>query len=389
MSKCSIGVPREIKEQEQRVSVVPSGVFSLTKAGHGVIVQAGAGEGSGFSDDEYRQAGAEVVARAEEVFERGDIIVKVKEPLPPEYPRIRRDHVLFTYFHFAASRPLTDAMLSAGSACIAYETIEDREGRLPLLTPMSEVAGRMSVLAGAQHLQRQNGGRGVLLSGVPGVMPGRVTVLGGGVVGANAARMAAGLGARVQIFDINLDRLRHLDEVMPANVTTHHSNPFAIRAAVAQSDLVIGAVLVTGDRAPVLVPREYLKEMPDGSVIVDVAVDQGGCVETCRPTTHANPTYVVDGVVHYCVANMPGAVARTSTFALTNATLPYLATLAERGLEGFVRTSPGHALGLNIVSGRVYHHGVSKAFDLPHAPIAELPPHAGRAAAPVARKGAR
>jgi len=386
MSTCSIGVPREIKEQEQRVSVVPSGVFSLAKSGHAVIVQAGAGEGSGFSDEEYRQAGAEVVSHAEEVFERSDIIVKVKEPLPPEYPRIRPDHVLFTYFHFAASRPLTDAMLASGAACIAYETIEDREGRLPLLTPMSEVAGRMSVLAGAQFLQRQNGGRGVLLSGVPGVMPGRVTVLGGGVVGANAARMAAGLGARVQIFDINLDRLRHLDEVMPANVTTHHSNPFSIRAAVAQSDLVIGAVLVTGDRAPVLVPREYLKEMPDGSVIVDVAVDQGGCVETCRPTTHANPTYVVDGVVHYCVANMPGAVSRTSTFALTNATLPYLATLAERGLEGFVRTSPGHALGLNVVGGRVYHRGVSKAFDLPLAPIAELPPHA---AVPAGRKGAR
>ncbi len=373
MTKRCIGVPREIKEQEQRVAVVPSGVYTLTQASHTVIVEAGAGEGSGFSDEEYRGAGAQVVATADEVFDRSDIVVKVKEPLPPEYSKIRPGHVIFTYFHFAASRSLTDAMLSAGAACIAYETIEDSHGLLPLLTPMSEVAGRMSVLAGAQHLQRQNGGRGVLLSGVPGVMPGRVTILGGGVVGANAARMAAGLGARVQIFDISLERLRYLDEVMPANVTTHFSNPFSIRAAVAQSDLVIGAVLVTGDRAPVLVPREYLAEMPVGSVIVDVAVDQGGCVETCHPTTHAEPTYVVDGVVHYCVANMPGAVARTSTFALTNATLPYLNSLAEQRLEGFVRLTPGHAKGLNTYGGKVYHRGVSKAFDLPLASIEEIP----------------
>ncbi len=370
-----IGVPREIKEQESRVSVVPSGVFTLTQRGHQVLVEASAGEGSGFTDDEYRQAGAEVVGGPDEVFGRSNIIVKVKEPLTPEYERIRSDHLVFTYFHFAASRPLTEAMLSNGAACIAYETIENTRGTLPLLTPMSEVAGRMSVLAGAQHLQGPNGGRGVLISGVPGVMPGRVTVLGGGVVGTNAARMAAGLGARVWIFDINLDRLRYLDEVMPANITTHHSNPYAIRSAVADSDLVIGAVLVPGDRAPMLVPREYLAEMPEGSVIVDVAVDQGGCVETCKPTTHANPTYVVDGVVHYCVANMPGAVSRTSTFALTNATLPYLVTLADRGLEGFVNVSPGHARGLNTYAGNVYHRGVSKAFELPLASVENLPAH--------------
>ncbi len=368
-----IGVPSEIKEQESRVSVVPSGVFSLTKKGHQVLVESGAGVGCGFSDEEYREAGAEIVDSPDDVFDNSEIIVKVKEPLPPEYARIRPEHLVFTYFHFAASRQLTDAMLEVGAACVAYETIEDARGSLPLLTPMSEVAGRMSVLAGAQHLQGPHGGRGVLISGVPGVQPGRVTILGGGVVGSNAARMAAGLGARVWIFDINLDQLRHLDEVMPANVTTHHSNPYAIRAAVADSDLVIGAVLVHGDRAPMLVPKEYLAEMPDGSVIVDVAVDQGGCVETCKPTTHANPTYVVDGVVHYCVANMPGAVARTSTFALTNATLPYLVSLADLGLEGFVNTSPGHAKGLNTLGGKVYHRGVSKAFDLPYTPIEELP----------------
>jgi len=368
-----IGVPREIKEQESRVSVVPSGVFTLTQRGHQVLVESSAGAGCGFTDDEYREAGATVVGGPDEVFDNANIIVKVKEPLAPEYDRIRPDHLVFTYFHFAASRTLTDAMLDRGAACIAYETIEDAKHTLPLLTPMSEVAGRMSVLAGAQHLQGPNGGRGVLVSGVPGVQPGRVTVLGGGVVGTNAARMAAGLGARVWIFDINLDRLRYLDEVLPANVTTNHSNPYAVRAAVADSDLVIGAVLVPGDRAPCLVPREYLSEMPDGSVIVDVAVDQGGCVETCKPTTHANPTYVVDGVVHYCVANMPGAVSRTSTFALTNATLPYLLTLADRGLEGFLAASPGHALGLNTYAGKVYHHGVSKAFDLPLTAISDLP----------------
>lgn len=373
MSARTIGVPKEIKQQEQRVSVVPSGAFLLVKSGHSVLVEKGAGLGSGISDEEYIAAGCEIVEGADEVWARAEIIVKVKEPLESEYRYLRPDLIVFTYFHFAASRGLTDVCLESGVAAVAYETIEDSKGALPLLTPMSEVAGRMSVLAGATVLQRQNGGRGVLLPGVPGVEPGRVVVLGGGVVGANAARMAAGLGARVKIFDIDLDRLRYLDDTMPANVNTCYSTPYSIREAVQQSDLVIGAVLVAGDRAPVLVPKEWLSEMPEGSVIVDVAVDQGGCVETCKPTTHADPTYVVDGVVHYCVANMPGAVSRTSTFALTNATFPFLMELANDGLGSFVRRNPLQAQGLNIFSGKVFHRGVSKAFELPLHPIDDLP----------------
>lgn len=364
MSPTIIGVPREIKEQENRVALVPSGAFTLVRDGHQVLVEAGAGLGSGIDDAEFEEAGAKIVSTAADVFEAADIIVKVKEPLSAEYGRIRPGQLLFTYFHFAASEPLTQAMIACGASSIAYETIEDRKGGLPLLTPMSEVAGRMSVLAGAQHLEKQRGGRGVLLCGVPGVEPGRVVVLGGGVVGTNAARIAAGLGASVQIFDIDLVRLRYLDEVMPANITGVFSNPFSIRKAVSHADLVVGAVLVHGARAPRLVPREYLRDMQPGSVIVDVSVDQGGCVETCRPTTHANPTYEVDGVIHYCVANMPGAVARTSTFGLTNATLPYLRQLARHGLQGFVRTDPGAAKGLNIHDHKVYHEGVASAFGL-------------------------
>ena len=373
MSSRTIGVPKEIKQQEQRVSVVPSGAFLLVKAGHKVLVEKGAGLGSGIQDQEYIDARCEMVAEASEVWSRSEIVVKVKEPLASEYGYLRPDLIVFTYFHFAASRELTDACLESGVAAIAYETIEDSRGALPLLTPMSEVAGRMSVLAGATVLQRQNGGRGVLMPGVPGVEPGRVVVLGGGVVGSNAAKMAAGLGARVKIFDIDLDRLRYLDDTMPANVNTCFSTPFSIREAVQQADLVVGAVLVAGDRAPVLVPKEWLAEMPEGSVIVDVAVDQGGCVETCRATTHAEPTYVVDGVVHYCVANMPGAVSRTSTFALTNATQPYLVDLANIGLEAFVKRDPLRAQGLNVCGGKVFHRGVSKAFELPLHPIDDLP----------------
>lgn len=368
-----IGVPKEIKEQEQRVSVVPSGAFLLKEAGHTVLVEKGAGLGSGITDEEYLGAGCQLIDDATEVWARSEIIVKVKEPLAEEYHYLRPDLVVFTYFHFAASKTLTDACLDSGVAAVAYETIEGKNGTLPLLTPMSEVAGRMSVLAGARNLQRQNGGRGVLLSGVPGVEPGRVVVLGGGVVGANAARIAAGLGARVKIFDIDLDRLRYLDDTMPANVDTCFSTPFAVHEAVQQADLVVGAVLVAGDRAPILVSKEWLKEMPNGSVIVDVAVDQGGCVETCRPTTHADPVYVIDGVVHYCVANMPGAVPRTSTFALTNATQPYLQELASEGLEWFVKRDPLRAQGLNICGGMVFHRGVSKAFELPLQPIEDLP----------------
>lgn len=367
-----IGVPREIKPQENRIALVPAGAYALVQDGHQVLVEAGGGLGSGITDDEYRDAGAEIVAEVDALFERSNIIVKVKEPLEPEFARIRPHHVVFTYFHFAASRPLTDAMLKCGAACVAYETIEDSSGTLPLLTPMSEVAGRMSVLAGCEHLQKQNGGRGVLVTGVPGVEPARVVILGGGVVGTNAAKVAAGLGASVQIFDIDLERLRYLDDVMPENVTTVFSNPFAIRSAVAEAHLVVGAVLVAGARAPRLVPRSYLSEMKPGSVIVDVAVDQGGCVETCRPTTHADPTYEIDGVIHYCVANMPGAVSRTSTFALTNATLPYLRQLARLGVGGFVESSPLNARGLNVASGKIFHDGVSDAFDLPLAPLEEM-----------------
>lgn len=367
-----IGVPREIKPQENRIALVPAGAYALVRDGHQVLVEAGGGLGSGITDDEYRDAGAEIVAEVDALFERSNIIVKVKEPLEPEFARIRPHHVVFTYFHFAASRPLTDAMLKCGAACVAYETIEDSSGTLPLLTPMSEVAGRMSVLAGCEHLQKQNGGRGVLVTGVPGVEPARVVILGGGVVGTNAAKVAAGLGASVQIFDIDLERLRYLDDVMPENVTTVFSNPFAIRSAVAEAHLVVGAVLVAGARAPRLVPRSYLSEMKPGSVIVDVAVDQGGCVETCRPTTHADPTYEIDGVIHYCVANMPGAVSRTSTFALTNATLPYLRQLARLGVGGFVESSPLNARGLNVASGKIFHDGVSDAFDLPLAPLEEM-----------------
>ncbi len=367
-----IGVPREIKAQENRVAIVPSGVHELVRDGHTVYVENDAGLGSGITNEEFADAGAKILPDAEALFAESQIIVKVKEPLPAEYELIGENHTVFTYFHFAASESLTDAMLKSGAACIAYETIEDRHGQLPLLTPMSEVAGRMSVLAGAQHIQKQHNGRGVLLSGVPGVEPARVMILGGGVVGANAAKMAAGLGAQVQIFDIDLDRLRYLDDVMPANVTTQFSNPFSIKSALPETDLVIGAVLLTGARAPRLIPREYLKEMQPGSVIVDVAVDQGGCVETCRPTTHAEPTYEVDGVIHYCVANMPGAVARTSTFALTNATLPYLKRLAAGGLDEFVRRDPLDGLGLNAYRGRIYHEGVSSAFGRELAAIGDL-----------------
>ena len=368
----TVGVPTEVKEQENRVALVPSAVVALKADGHNVVVQSGAGLGSGISDEEYISAGAQIAADADETFARSDIIVKVKEPLPEEYGRIEARHTLFTYFHFAASEGLTDAMIQSGAACIAYETIESPDGKLPLLTPMSEVAGRMSVLAGASYLQKQNGGRGVLMTGVPGVEPATVVVLGGGVVGYSAARVAAGLGAQVKIFDIDLERLRYLEQVMPPNVTMLYSNPISIHKEVIRADLVVGAVLVTGARAPILVPKSYLAEMQDGSVIVDVAVDQGGCVETCRPTTHSDPVYTIDGVVHYCVANMPGAVSRTSTFALTNATVPYLREIAARGVQGFVQTDPGRAKGLNIWQGKIYHDGVSSAFERQLHPVAEV-----------------
>lgn len=366
-----VGIPREIMKDEDRVAIAPSGVHALAARGHSVLIEKGAGAGSGITDAEYRHAGGTIVDRAEDVYRSTGIIAKVKEPLPEEYDLIRREQIVFTFFHFAASRELTEAMIASGATCIAYETLRDRQGKLPLLTPMSEVAGRMAVLEGAKCLERPSGGRGVLISGVPGVEPAKVVILGGGVVGINAAQIAAGVGAQVTIFDVNSERLRYLHDVLPPNVITLYSNPFMIRKKVTQADLVIGAVLVAGAKAPVLVSREDVRHMKDGSVIIDVAVDQGGCIETCRPTTHSNPTFVEEGVVHYCVANMPGAVARTSTFALTNATLPYLTVLADGGVRAFLALGPEPAQGLNIHHGRVCHSGVAEAFDLPLSALAE------------------
>ena len=358
-----IGVPTEIKANENRVAIVPGGVQALVQDGHDVMVQKGAGLGSGITDAEYVEAGAKIVGKAEDVWKKAEMIVKVKEPLPAEYGKCRSDLTIFTYFHFAAAKELTDAMIKAGSACFTYETLEVNK-TLPLLTPMSEVAGRMAIQVGAACLEKAHGGRGVLLGGVPGVEPGNVLILGGGVVGTNAAKMAAGMGAHVTIMDINLDRLRYLDDVMPANVTTVYSTPINIRTRVRFADLVVGAVLLEGARAPILIPRSYLKEMKEGSVIVDVAVDQGGCVETIKPTTHADPTYVVDGVVHYGVANMPGAVSRTSTYALTNATLPWVRRLAKLGPKVAVRDDEHLRGALNAWKGKITHKGVAEAFDL-------------------------
>ena len=365
-----IGVPTEIKANENRIAIVPAGVEALVTDGHEVFVQRGAGLGSGISDDELIEAGAKLVDDADELWAMVDMIVKVKEPLPAEYGRCRKDLLVFTYFHFAAARELTDAMIDSGALCFTYETLEIGR-RLPLLTPMSEVAGRMAIQVGAHCLEKAQGGRGVLLGGVPGVDPANVLILGGGVVGTNAAKMAAGMGAHVTIMDIDLDRLRYLDDVMPANVTTVYSSAVNIRTRVPYADLLVGAVLLEGARAPTLVPREYLALMREGAVIVDVAVDQGGCVETIHPTTHANPTYVVDGVVHYGVANMPGAVSRTSTYALTNATLPWVRTLARMGGENAVRENAPLRTALNVWKGKVTHRGVAEAFDMPYVPAGD------------------
>ncbi len=359
-----IGVPTEIKTNEYRVALVPSGAEALVRDGHTVLVQAGAGEGSGFTDEQYREAGAETVDTADEVWARAEMIIKVKEPIEPEWPRIREDQLLFTYFHFAASERLTRALMDSRSVAIAYETVQLDSGELPLLTPMSEVAGRLSILEGAKYLERFYGGRGLLLGGVPGVLPAEVLILGGGVVGTNAAKMAAGFGARVIIMDISLPRLRYLSDVMPANVELMYSNRYNIREQLARADLLIGGVLIPGKKAPSLVTREDLSLMRPGSVIVDVAVDQGGCVETIHPTTHEDPIYVVDDVIHYAVANMPGAVARTSTLALTNATLPYARTLADKGWQNACREDPALKLGVNVVGGQVTYEGVAEAFDL-------------------------
>ena len=360
-----VGVPKEVKTDEYRVSLVPAGAETLTRAGHTVLVEAGAGLGTNIGDAEYASHGAEIVSSADELWERSELIVKVKEPVESEYHRIRPGQTLFTYFHLAASESLTRTLLQKGAVCIAYETIED-DGTLPLLTPMSEVAGRMAIQEGAKYLERPQEGRGILLSGVPGVPPANIVILGGGVVGTNAAKIAAGIGAMVWILDINLERLRYLDDVMPQNVFTLYSNTVNIRHALREADLLVGAVLLKGDRAPVLVSREMLSLMKPGAVIVDVAVDQGGCVETIRPTTHSNPTYLVDGIVHYGVANMPGAVAGTSTFALTNVTLPYLRQLADRGWKGACRRNPALARGLNLVHGKTVFEPVADLFGLPY-----------------------
>jgi len=363
-----IGVPKEIKPQEYRVAVVPAGVEQLRRAGHTVLIERGAGIESGFADEDYQALGADVVATADEVWRRSDLICKVKEPLPEEIKKIREGQVVFTYFHFAASRELTEGVRDTGCVAIAYETVVDRHGRLPLLAPMSEVAGKMSVQEGAKYLEKPMEGRGILLGGIPGVEPANVLVLGGGIVGTCAARLAAGLGANVVILDIDLYRLRYLDEVMPDNVSTVYSTPAAIRRHLADADLVIGAVLIPGARCPTLVPREYLKLMKRGAVIVDVGVDQGGCCETTRPTTHEKPTYVVDGVVHYGVANMPGAVARTSTIGLTNATISYLVRLANDGFEKAAKEDPGLAAGINMAYGKITNKPVAEAFGLPFEP---------------------
>jgi len=357
-----VGVPNEIKTHESRVALIPVGVEELTRAGHKVLIQAGAGQGSGISDEQYAQHGAHIVATAEDVWKEADLIVKVKEPLPVEWPLMRSGQIVFTYFHFAADENLTRAVLKSGITAIAYETIRCAKGALPLLTPMSEVAGRMSIQEGAKYLERPFDGRGILLGGVPGVLPASVVILGAGVVGSNAAKVAAGLGANVTILDINLDRLRYLDDVMPRNVTTLYSDRHNIQYSLSRADLLIGAVLIPGARAPHLVRREDLKRMQPRAVIIDVAIDQGGCVETSRPTTHSQPTYLVDDVVHYCVTNMPGAVGRTSTYALTNVTLPYVLQLVRLGLEKAIKDHPGLRQGVNVYRGKVTNPAVAETF---------------------------
>lgn len=365
-----IGVPKEIKTNENRVALIPAGAQALVEAGHEVVVERGAGTGSGFTDADYESAGARVLGTADEVWNAAEMIMKVKEPIAAEYPRIRENQLLFTYFHFAADETLTRALVDSGAVALAYETVELPSGELPLLTPMSEVAGRMAVQAGAKYLEKYYGGRGMLLGGVPGVPPADVVILGGGVVGTNAAKIAAGMGAHVRILDVSLSRLRYLSDVMPANVDLIYSNRYNILEQIETADLLVGAVLLPGAKAPMLVRREDLKRMKNGAVIVDVAVDQGGCVETIHPTTHEDPIYEIDGVIHYGVANMPGGVPRTSTLALTNATFPYAARLARLGWQDACRQDPALALGLNIVAGKIVYPGVAEAFGLPLTPVA-------------------
>lgn len=367
-----IGVPKEIKNNENRVALTPAGVMEFKKHGHTVYIQSTAGDGSGFADEEYINAGANILPLIEDVYAMADMIIKVKEPIETEYNLIKKDQLLFTYFHFASYEPLTNAMINSGAVCLAYETVEKTDRSLPLLVPMSEVAGRMAIQEGAKYLEKPQKGKGILLGGVPGVPPANVLVLGGGIVGTQAAKMAAGLGAHVTILDISLPRLRYLADVMPANVTTMYSNEYNIRKLITNHDLIIGAVLIPGAKAPNLITRQMLKEMSPGTVLVDVAVDQGGCIETCTPTTHEDPIYIIDDIVHYCVANMPGAVPYTSTIALTNATLPYALQLANKGWKKACMENMELLLGLNVVDGKVVYEAVAQAFNLPYTPVEEV-----------------
>jgi len=364
-----IGVPKEIKNNENRVALTPAGVKELIKRGHQVYVQQSAGLGSGFSDQDYSAAGASLLPSIEATYQIAEMIMKVKEPIESEYNLIKPNQLLFTYFHFASYEPLTKAMVASKAICLAYETVEKADRSLPLLVPMSEVAGRMAIQKGANYLEKPLGGRGILLGGVPGVLPAKVLILGGGIVGTQAAWMAAGLGADVIIMDLSLPRMRYLADVMPANVKTMMSNEFNIREQIKQADLIVGAVLIPGAKAPHLITKDMLKDMKKGAVVVDVAVDQGGCIETCKPTTHENPTYVIDDVVHYCVANMPGAVPYTSTLALTNATLPYAIQLADKGWKRAAQENADLVPGLNVIQGDIVYKAVAEAFNMPYTPV--------------------
>ena len=364
-----IGVPKEIKNNENRVALTPAGAKELIKRGHQVFVQQTAGLGSGFSDEDYKAAGASLLPSIEATYQIAEMIMKVKEPIESEYSLIKPNQLLFTYFHFASYEPLTKAMVASKAICLAYETVEKADRSLPLLVPMSEVAGRMAIQKGANYLEKPLGGRGILLGGVPGVLPAKVLILGGGIVGTQAAWMAAGLGADVIIMDVSLPRMRYLADVMPANVKTMMSNEYNIREQIKQADLIVGAVLIPGAKAPHLITKDMLKDMKKGAVLVDVAVDQGGCIETCKPTTHENPTYIIDDVVHYCVANMPGAVPYTSTLALTNATLPYAIQLADKGWKKAAQENSDLVPGLNVIQGDIVYKAVAEAFNMPYTPV--------------------
>ncbi len=370
-----VGVPKEIKRDEYRVALLPVGVEELTRAGHTVLVQRDAGLGSGILDEHYAEHGAKLVDTAAEIFGQAELVIKVKEPLPQEWPLLRPGQIVFTYFHFAADRKLTEAVLASGVTAVAYETLRDDQGRLPLLTPMSEVAGRMSIQEGAKYLERPQMGRGILLGGVPGVAPANITILGGGVVGANAAKVAAGFGADIGLLDVNMDRLRYLDDIMPPNVDCLFSDRHTVREQLKRADLVIGAVLIPGAKAPRLIEADDLRLMQPGSVIIDVAIDQGGCVATSRPTTHSEPTFIIDQVVHYCVTNMPGAVGRTSTYALCNVTLPWALQIANRGILPAAQTLRPIARAINIIDHEITNEAVAASFGLPYSP--RFHPHAG------------